>query len=938
MRKAILLPQGADLIGRVCGLIEASGAGPEKSLVLFPGRRPGTILAQRLAGRRGRALMAPHCRSMDDWAAETAQAMGFENRVIEADDGAALIYRLHPDCQLPGGGRQLLMEEFLSWGFKLFSDFEELKHEAVTPGGLESVKDLAEEPMPESFGRQLGHLGRWYGDFYEKLSEQGLATGASTCAWLAEHAREIDTSRHSRIILAGFYAPTRTEQAILGALLERPDSVLVLRDGPGIAGTIERLGVRPEREGRPGTGPGLKYQRAADSHGQVAALPGIIAPGPELDGTVLVLPKEDTVFPVINHLLPGLGKDWNISMGYPLARTPLWSLVSALAQACEGRDGDSYFLPHYLRLMLHPYVKNLSLDGASYPTRILLHAIEEALARRSRRLVSLEAIEGDAEIRREASRRMAGLLEGGQDEASLWAHLAGIHQLLLRPFERVSSVGDFGRKMMAVVSAVSARSTAGSHPYAGRFFYHMADVLTRLGESMLAGQEFKTVGAYFGLLEHFAGQVRVPFPGSPLRGLQVLGFWETRGLTFRRVVVLDANEGTIPGGSSVDTVLPQALRRELGLKTSRDRELIDRYHFQNLVHGASEAVLCYSQGGGAQRSRFLEQLAWDREKAEGKLRQGGHRLVHFRASFSQEPPGPIAKTPAMMEAISRLSYSATMLDCYLHCGRKFCLHYLLNVREKEEVDADLDATDVGKLVHRALNLYFRDRRERDFECSEPELRAMDAVVEGVFEDQFGRGQDGNIYLVKSQVRRRMRQLLWHHRDRMPEFRVVDCEWSRSPTVDLPGVGLVPVNGTLDRIDRRGDEIVIVDYKKSYGKPPSFERFIESPRQEWPHWLRSVQQPLYIMIYLAESRGANVSGVNSELLLMGPREFKRAVLFGEKADRSAQFEAYQEAIATLVGEIRDPEAPFGDTWKPQEECGRCPYKVLCGRQWVGDRNW
>jgi len=938
MNEPMLLPAGADVIGAVCDLIEGSGAAPQDSLVVFPSRRPKTLLARELARRRGRALMAPRCFSIGDWVARCAGELGCERVPVEAADGAALIHEFHPDRRLPGGGKELSMEAFLAWGFTLFADFEELKSEGVTPEALESVKALAQEPMPASFGAQLAHLGRWYREFYRELEARGLCTEASTLEFVAERAQKIGLSGYAQVVAAGFCAVTRSEQKVLEALLRHRNATLVLRDGPGIERTLKPLGVKPKRTGAERPAPKIQYLRAADSHGQVMALGGVIKPGQKLSDTVLVLAKEETVFPVIHHLLPHLGDDWNISMGYPLTRTPLWSLVEALAAAHEGREEGSYFLPHYLRLMLHPYVKNLALGKASYPTRILLHAIEEALNKMSRRLVRPDRIAHDPEVRAEADRRLAGLLEGGASPDEFYGHLDRIHDLVIKPFEKISSVADFASKTAALVSAVAEHGTANQHPFAERFFYQMAGTLEKLETSLMASQSFDHVRTYFGLLEHFAGQVSVPFPGTPLRGLQVLGFMETRNLSYKRVVVLDANEGILPASSSVDTILPQALRKELGLPTAKDRELVDRYHFRNLVAGAEEAVLCYSQGGGAQRSRFLEQLAWEGEKAKGDLQEEGHRLAHFDASFSQRAPEPIAKTRGMMEAVARLPYSATMLDCYLRCGLRFCYRYLLRVREKDEVSLDVEASDVGKLVHAALREFFGGRLKTVFSYHQALEREMEAAVDRVFSETYGQGQDGNVYLIKSQVKTRLVQLLGYHGSSPPRFSVEAVEMKLAPTVQLPGAGLVPTYGVLDRVDRRGRETVIVDYKTGYGETPSFDRFLAEGRPGWAHWLRSVQLPFYVMLYLAEHQGTDVATVNSELLKLGGQGFECKALFPEGADRREMYRAYREAIDTLILEIRDPDIPFSDTWDPSRECGPCPYKLLCGRQWVGDRNW
>ena len=60
-----------------------------------------------------------------------------------------------------------------------------------------------------------------------------------------------------------------------------------------------------------------------------------------------------------------------------------------------------------------------------------------------------------------------------------------------------------------------------------------------------------------------------PFVGTPLRGVQVLGFLETRNIPFDRVFFLDVNEGIVPDATREEFFLPFKARQTLGLPTYR---------------------------------------------------------------------------------------------------------------------------------------------------------------------------------------------------------------------------------------------------------------------------------------------------------------------------------------------------------------------------------
>ncbi|MDO9391856.1 MAG: PD-(D/E)XK nuclease family protein [bacterium] len=938
MSRSYLLPKGADLITHVCRMIPEDQADLSKTMVVFPGRRPSHFLLRALFRQeRKKPFLAPRLFSFDDWVDWAALELGQSSGPLLAADGVALLFKLHQDQRLPGEqGGPLSFEEFMAWGFKLQADFEELRIEGITPAKLKGVQALAGESWPARFQEMLPHLAEWYEGFYRELESQNLTTRANSYFYAASNIKRLDLSSFETIILAGFHALTGCELEMFKDLTPRDNVTLVLRDGPGIERIISQLAISPEKTGQKQAPPRVSFYRATDSHGQVMGLkPLLDAAGENLDGTVLVLPRPDTVFPLIHHTLSGLSSPWNISLGYPLERTPLYGLMQILARVQESRDQNGYFLPDYLRLMLHPYVKNLAMGKASFPARILLHALEQVLNERGRRLISLEEIENDPEIKAKLEKKLQGLEDRGWNLEELYAHLAFLHRLLLLPLEQPGEVSSFASILLGIVSQVAENSPAGRHPYAAKYFMSMTGCLEQLQNSLLAGQSFSETKIYFGLLDGFVRQSRVPFPGTPLNGLQVLGFLETRDLAFDRVMVLDANDGILPEGRKPDAILPQALRAQLGLSGSLQRELIARYHFENLIYGAREVSLFYSHGGGAQRSRFLEQLVWEKQQAEKSISAGGDRLLKFAESFTQQDPPPVSKTPAMMEAVSRLSFSASMLDSYLGCGLRFYQHYLLMLREPDQVGGDIEARQTGTTVHRILKLFFEDFKGRPFIPQPQDFARMDALVDQVIGELQGQSLDGGMYLVASQIRTRMAQLLQYHRRMKPAPEILACEKRLKGAVDvLPGLKAVPVNGSLDRIDRRGGRVVIVDYKTGgSAKIPSFKKFDLKRRQDWAKSLSSVQLPFYIMLYCAFNPETDPNMVDSELLMLGGKAIQSRPLFKDLETRDRNYRDCLEAIARLVGEIRDPALPFEGTDDTQNQCRHCDFKVMCGRQWV-----
>jgi len=162
--------------------------------------------------------------------------------------------------------------------------------------------------------------------------------------------------------------------------------------------------VKAEKEETAGR-PVIHFYKSPDTHGQVLGVASLMRDERERgeslnENTVIVLPTAETLFPLFHHTLNLFKPDqYNISLGYPLQRTPLFGLFNNLMELVISMDEDRLYVPYYLEFILHPYIKNIYFDGRADVTRILFHTIEEALTeKRSKKFMSLSEIEKDETI------------------------------------------------------------------------------------------------------------------------------------------------------------------------------------------------------------------------------------------------------------------------------------------------------------------------------------------------------------------------------------------------------------------------------------------------------------------------------------------------------------------------------------------------------------
>ena len=86
--------------------------------------------------------------------------------------------------------------------------------------------------------------------------------------------------------------------------------------------------------------------------------------------------------------------------------------------------------------------------------------------------------------------------------------------------------------------------------------------------------------------------------------------------------------------------------------------------------------------------------------------------------------------------------------------------------------------------------------------------------------------------------------------------------------------------------------------------------------------------------------ADIEKLNSSLLLLNKKDFEEKILFqdNDRIVKETAMGLYEQAIKTLIGEILNPAIPFTATVAPKEHCRNCPFKVMCGKQWIRSKKW
>ena len=940
--KVLLTSPKKSLMEEIVPLLERVERDYSSNLVVFPGRRPSHFLRKALARELKGSFIPPVILSMDEFIDRQCEGT-FSGRKLDGIDAVALLYEIHRKSPNPlGKGSFMTPDSFFPIGLKLYRDIEELYIEGIDHHLVKAIGPYAEEAIPGQTIERLQSLSFFYEEFYKAVRARGYSTRSLRYRAAAEMVDDAGVARFRQVIFAGFFALTRCEKMLFRKMLLRDNTCFIFREGRGMKEKLSELGVDAVSGEGEVDGPKVHFYSSPDSHGQIYALRSLFekdAKGPALlpDNTAIVLPSSDTLFPLLRQGIGMLDEDsYNISLGYPLQRTPVFAFLNNVMELITSMDGDRFYLPDYLNFVLHPYTKNIYLGDSAEITRILFHTIEETLVKnRTKTFIRLSEIEEDEKLFQLVMEKLPQD-EKGLTKGLLAGHLRTIHRNTIERLLAFENVGDFALKCTGLLTYIFNNSTAKLHP----LFYPFSESFIRSLElmflSLMKDLAFVERTSYFSFFRKYLMTCYTPFEGTPLKGLQVLGFLETRDLTFKRVFVLDANEEVLPDTKKDDTLLPFKAREILGLPTYQDRDALAAYYFETLLRGADEVHLFFIENDRKERSRFVEKLLWERQKRDRTTEVKPYlKAVQYRIELKNRVPSDIRKTDSVVRFLRDFPFSASALDTYLRCGLRFYYSYVLRIDKKEEISGDIERADIGKFVHHVLSRYFSKKKGHPLSGKEMEGTELDLLVDRLFEKEYGENPVGANYLLKIQIKRHLRDFFDYYLLPLIRHEAVTVLASEEDIRIVKDA--FALRGRIDAIIKRGEQSFIVDYKT--GSNPNylkinFDKLDVENRETWSRAIGSIQLPFYLMLYLEQS-GKAIQNVNGMFLLLGrsliSREIELPLFTGD--DNEERYGLMKDLISRLLREIIHPDVPFTSPADRKKTCPDCSYQYICGTQWI-----
>lgn len=938
--------------------LQVSGEDLTSTAIIFPNKRAGLFFNEYIARlAKGKPLWSPNYMTISELFSTLSPR--------KKSDNILLVCELYQEYIKLAKNDETL-DHFYGWGEMILKDFDDVDKNMVDASALfhnlddlkdiENTIDYLSDEQKESIRIFFNHfqakndtllqqhfrtfwniLPDLYINFNNRLQQEGTAYEG---ALYREAVTSLNTDDlpYKHYAFVGFNVLNAVEHALLKKIKDSGKGwfywdydTYYLADNNQEAGWFISQDLKEFPNELPvglfrnlEKSKDITYVSAPTGNAQARYLPQWLSENmttPEKE-TAVVLCDETLLQPVL-HSIPDNVEEINVTMGFPLTNTPVYSLLTGLMSLQDtGYDiqEDRFHYDQVANVLKHPYLQLLSNSAES---------LLEELTCKNRFFplrTELSCDETLAQIFGKPSESILGRIN----------YLSDILRQIARTFQTNSRKGERMETQLYKESLFNAYTTLER-------FHKLAE------DKILQITSPKTL---IRLLTRVLSSISIPFHGEPAKGLQIMGVLETRNLDFKHLIMLSVNEGNLPKGINENSLIPYNLRVAYGLTTIRHQVSVYAYYFYRLLQRAEKVTLIYNEGnsgglGKGEMSRFMLQY---------KLESGKHiREISLSPSIRPTEPETITvdKTPELLLELASAHndikhyLSPTALNCYLSCPLKFYFTYVGNFRDEDEVSSIIDPRYFGNIFHRAAELLYTDMREKTVTASMLEdvvkSKLYERYVSQAFNENFFQlGKDekatynGEQLIKRDLILQYMLQLIAC--DKRNPFKIIGLEKNVVHTVNFTTAQNVnyqiTIGGKIDRLDKLiidGEERTrIVDYKTG-GSPQQFrtvEQLFNTNSPTRPD--KIFQTFLYAYIVYKEM---NIRSLTPALFFVH-KSFqsdyqpelqinKKAVLF------DTYVENFEVELRHLLEKIFNLNEPFVQT-EDTTCCSYCSFRYLCRR--------
>ena len=675
----------------------------ENIVFVLPSKRAGTFLRHYIGQATSKTIFAPQIFGIEGfvekisgltYATNTQQLFELYYTYLEQ-------HSTEPDSFL----------DFSKWAQTLLQDFNELDRHLVDPKRLFSNLSAIQEinhwhvsfektKLMQDYIRFWNNLEDLHSAFSQRLLDRNLGHQGlvyrQACLKLDSYLQEHKDKVH---IFIGFNALNTAESNIIQSILQTSTSEIYwdldsyfLDDPVHDAGFFIRQHQKtwPYLQKKGLMGIGSHFLGEKDIH--VIGVPKNVSQAKyvatllqqlagqknaALKNTAVVLGDETLLNPLLNSIPPEIKKA-NITMGYPLNKTPF----------------DAFFMQFFeLHLQKQPngwYHKNVR-SFLSNPHTLLFLGNGERGFKLFDKIKSYNT----------SYLNLADILKLEKDNQQA---------LSLFFWEDIPNPIEFVERCIEIILGLKSKLQASKNETALETLYRFYNVFDQVYALLKRHGFIKDLKSLHALFKELLSVEHLDFEGNPLQGLQIMGMLESRNLDFETVIITSVNEGILPSGKSNNSFIPFDLKQNFGLPTFKEKDAVYTYHFYRLLQRAKHIYLLYNTEPdvleGGERSRLITQLLTDENVAPSISEYIGVPKIGVQARTKATIPknDPLM---ALVKAHAKTGFSPTSLSTYIRNPLDFYKQTLLGIDDSRDMEETIAANTFGTIIHDSLEDLYR---------------------------------------------------------------------------------------------------------------------------------------------------------------------------------------------------------------------------------------
>ena len=505
--------------------------------------------------------------------------------------------------------------------------------------------------------------------------------------------------------------------------------------------------------------------------------------------TAIILADENLLTPVLNSL-PDNVQNINVTMGYPLFQTPVYSLVHQLLRLQKNKSGvgdnAEFYYNDVVGVLQHQYV------------------------------TYIYTVDSDSVIKEIKEKNLLRI---------------GRESLLLNDFFAMVFNHEFNssRYLQEILSYLIDLLDEEGFGLQKECIYSLILPFNQLGLIMEETDMQPGIDLYSRLVDKIMRKTVMPFSGEPLQGVQVMGILETRSLDFKNIIFLSANEGKIPKSPAGSSYIPYNLREAFGLPTIKHSDSIYAYYFYRLLHRAERVKFIYNSSTEGTRSgemsRFLLQLKYD------EMYETSFLDTRFNILPPAKVKNSIIRTNEINDAFESVYLSGdeskylspSAINTWITCNMKFYYRYIAGIEEPEEIMEEVDYMSFGNILHYAMKEIYQPYTGQVLNAAELKIMLgrsdqIKKMSEQAFRKVFMKNSNspikGKNLIITSIIEKMIGQIMKADINYAPmEIITLEKKYSGSVPFSMNGVQHeARIGGTIDRVDRSGGIFRVLDYK------------------------------------------------------------------------------------------------------------------------------